>query len=90
MKRYCEVDWEEYNEDKDYEEGFYFVAIPINPIEGCVTRIVRFNGKRWYDRYNYPINKHARDEWVAIADVTYPHDYSLNWKEKFPEFFKQG
>ena len=75
-----EVKWQKWDEELKYRlrEGFYYVAIPINPIEGCATRIVRFNGTKWYDRYNYPINRHARDEWVAIADVPYPRDYNLD------------
>lgn len=88
MIKYCEVEWEEYNEDKDYEENLYYVAIPINPIEGCVSRLVRFNGRNWYDAYGYAITKEARKEWVGIADIPLPYDYDLDWKKKFPQFFR--
>lgn len=88
MSNYCDVEWNEYDENRYYEEGFYYVAIPINPMEGCVSRQVRFNGRNWYDTRGYAITKDARKEWVAIAEIPYPYDYDLDWRKKFPHFFR--
>lgn len=88
MTNSTKVDWVDIEKKPkpDYR-GYYYVSWPVNPIGGCATSIVYFNGTAWYE-YGKRCRKTQTNEWVAWAKIPMPKDYHLDWKKKFPYMFE--
>lgn len=58
--------------------GLYYVAAPMNPIEGCISNIAYFNGKNWLIDNTTIVD----DEVVAWAEISMPeNDYEYDWRK---------